>query len=124
MGLFDFRSRPRSFAYAIEGVWALLATQPNARIHMLATVLVLGLAAYCDVERWEWAVLVLVIACVWAVEALNTAVESLADACHPEQHPIIKRAKDVAAAAVLFLAIAAIVIAGIIFYPYIQPLLG
>ena len=122
MNAFKIKSRPQSFVYALEGIWALLLTQPNARIHLLATVLVLGIAAYFNIERWEWIALVLIIACVWAAEALNTAIESLADACHPQQHPLIKRAKDTAAAAVLFFAVAALVIAVIIFFPYLRPL--
>jgi len=40
-------------------------------------------------------------------EAFNTALESLADASVPEQHPLVARAKDSAAAAVLLAAIAA-----------------
>ena len=63
--------------------------------------------------------LLLTIGCVWMAEALNTAVEYVADACHPEQHPLIKRAKDVAAAAVLLVAITALLVGVIIFTPYI-----
>jgi len=50
---------------------------------------------------------------------LNTAFEFLADAASPEFHPLVRDAKDVAAGAVLLTAIAAAVIGGIVFWPYL-----
>ena len=66
-------------------------------------------------SRWlGWAtsaaVLAVAIALVWAAECLNTAVESLADATSPDHHPLVGRAKDAAAGAVLCAAIGAAVI--------------
>ncbi len=52
---------------------------------------------------------------VWTAEALNTALEFLADASHPEFHPLIKKAKDAAAAGVLISALGAVIIATLIF---------
>ncbi|WP_101760334.1 diacylglycerol kinase family protein [Oceanicoccus sp. KOV_DT_Chl] len=117
--MFELKSRPRSFAYAFSGLSALVRTQANARIHIVATVVVLALAYYLHLQRWEWVAIVFAIAGVWTTEALNTAVEALADACHPEKHPLIKLAKDVAAAAVLIFSLAAMVVAVIVFYPYL-----
>ncbi len=50
-------------------------------------------------------------------EALNTAIEYLADKVSPESHPLIGKAKDVGAAAVLVAAIAAALVGTIIFGP-------
>lgn len=116
---FSLQDRVKSFSYALKGVATLFAEQHNARLHGLAMVAVLLLAGVVGLEAWEWAVLVLTIAVVIAAEALNTAVEYLADACNPEYHPLIAKAKDVAAAAVLLLAVAAAIIALIIFCPYL-----
>lgn len=118
-GRFFLQARVKSFGYALKGVVTLFTEQHNARLHGLAMVAVLLLAGVLGLEAWEWAVLVLTIAAVIAAEALNTAVEYLADACMPEHHPLIAKAKDVAAAAVLLLAIAASIIALIIFCPYL-----
>ncbi len=115
---FSLKARLNSFPYAFCGLIDLLRREHNAWIHLLATVLVVILAVYCRLQPLEWVAIVLVIAAVWSAEALNTAVEYLADACMPEQHPLIKRAKDVAAAAVLIMAAAAVLVGLIIFVPY------
>jgi diacylglycerol kinase len=57
-----------------------------------------------------WAVLFLTIALVVAAELLNAAVESVVDLVSPEDHPLAKRAKDVAAAAVLVAVAGAIAV--------------
>jgi diacylglycerol kinase (ATP) len=56
---------------------------------------------------------------VWIAEGLNTAVEYLADAVTLERHPLIGKAKDVAAGAVLLSAAGATVVGLVVFSPYI-----
>lgn len=101
---FSPAARLRSFVYAARGLRALLASQPNAWIHLCATLCVIAVASYARVERRDGAVLVLCIALVWSTEALNSALEALCDRLAPEPHPLIARAKDLAAAAVLIAA--------------------
>ena len=57
-----------------------------------------------------WAVVFLAIALVVAAELLNAAVESVVDLVSPEDHPLAKRAKDIAAAAVLVAAAGAVAV--------------
>lgn len=111
--------RIASFGYAFRGIATLLREQVNARLHALATVLVVGLGLALDIERTDWQVLVLTMALVWLAEGLNTALEYLSDAAVPEHHPLIGKAKDVAAGAVLLAAGFAVVMAGLIFLPYL-----
>jgi diacylglycerol kinase (ATP) len=59
---------------------------------------------------------------VWTAEALNTAFEFLADATIKEFHPMIGQAKDVAAGAVLVTALAALLVGGLVFVPYLMVL--
>ena len=115
---FSMKARARSFRYAFKGVATLLREQHNARIHLLAAALVIALAAYLEVNRVEWAVLLLCIALVWMAEALNSAMEYLCDAAVAKEHPLIGKAKDAAAAGVLVCALVAAVIGGLIFIPY------
>lgn len=115
---FSFSARFKSFTYALAGLGDLVRNQHNARIHLLATVVVVSLAWLFSLARWEWAVLILAIGAVWAAEALNTALEYLADACHPDQHPLIKQAKDAAAAAVLLVSVSSTVVGLLVFFPY------
>lgn len=56
---------------------------------------------------------------VISAEAVNSAIEFLADRISVEHHPLLKNAKDVAAAAVLIFAIAAAAVGAIIFIPKI-----
>ena len=121
---FSLPGRARSFCHAFRGIAVLLAGQHNARLHLAATVLVVGLAAWLRVSRGEWGLLAGAIGLVWMAEALNTAVEELADAVHPDQHPGIGRAKDVAAAGVLLAAFAAAAIGILILGPRLLDALG
>lgn len=100
------RERAASLAHALRGLVAL-AREPNARIHAAAALAVCALAAWLRVSRRELAVLALAIGLVLAAEALNTALEALADRVAPDHHPLVGRAKDVAAAGVLLAALAA-----------------
>lgn len=99
----------------------LLASQTNARIHLVATVLVVTLAFWLRVSLGDWCWLVVAMALVWTSEALNTAVELLGDAVSGgARHEVVGRAKDVAAAGVLVAAMAAALIGVIIFWPRIM----
>jgi diacylglycerol kinase len=115
---FSVAARVRSFGYAGKGLATLVREQHNARIHLLATLVVVAAAGYLQVSRLDWLILLLTVALVWLAEALNTALEYLADAAVPEQHPLVGKAKDVAAAGVLLCAAFAVAVAGLVFIPY------
>lgn len=117
-------ARLRSFGYAWRGIVWLVLTQGNALVHLAATVGVVGAGIYWKVTAGEWLALVLAMSTVWLAEGLNTAVEALADRISTEKDPLIGRAKDVAAGAVLIAAIAAAIVGGIVFCPRILALLG
>lgn len=100
------RERAASFAFALRGL-AAFTREPNARVHFAAAAAVIALAGWLRVERSGWALLALAIGLVLAAEALNTALELLADRVSPDHHPLVEKAKDVGAAAVLLAALAA-----------------
>jgi diacylglycerol kinase (ATP) len=104
---FSLRGRARSFGHALRGLELLVRSQQNAWIHAGASAGVVALAFVLGISRGDWLWLMAAIAAVWAAEALNTAVESLADAAHPAPHPLVARAKDLGAAAVLIAALGA-----------------
>jgi diacylglycerol kinase len=114
--------RLSSFAYALQGLVLLVRSQPNARVHLVATILVCGAGIYFDLSRAEWLWIIAAIVLVWSAEAFNTALEELADALHPERHSGIGRAKDVAAAAVLIAALGAALIGILVFLPHLSPM--
>ncbi len=119
----SLNSRLQSFKYAFTGILTLLRSQANARIHLLATLAALATGLYVKLSTVDWSLIVISIMAVWTAEALNTALEFLADATHPEFHPLIKKSKDVAAASVLISALGAIIIATLIFMPHLLDLL-
>jgi diacylglycerol kinase (ATP) len=121
---FSVASRLESFRCAFRGVGTLLASQHNARIHLLATVCVCGLGLLIGISRLEWVAIVVAIVMVWMAEALNTGFEFLCDVASPEFHPLIQKAKDVAAAAVLLSAVGAAVIGLIVFFPHLLRIAG
>jgi len=109
-----FRKRLKSFACALRGVGVLIRSQPHARIHLAATLAVLVSGLALGLDPVEWCLLILAIIVVWAAEGMNTAIEFLADALHPDHHPLIGKAKDVASAAVLLAAAGAAIIGALI----------
>jgi len=117
---FQFTNRIRSFYHAICGILRMIRCQHNAWIHAFATLAVLFAAFSFRISGADWCWIILAISMVWTAEALNTAFEFLADAASPGFHPLIRRAKDVAAGAVLITAIAAVIIGCIVFWPYIE----
>lgn len=118
---FSFTARLHSFRYALAGLRTLLLTQHNAWLHAAATVVVVVAGLVLGLSRTEWCWLVLAMTLVWMAEALNTALEFLADAVTQEFHALILQAKDVAAAAVLIAAIGALVIGLLVFGPHLWP---
>jgi diacylglycerol kinase (ATP) len=111
------RKRLCSFRYAFAGWYHVLRTQPNAWIHAVFSVLVIGLAFWLRLPPRDWAILVLTMLAVWMGEFFNTALEAVVDMSMPDPHPLAKVAKDVAAAAVLLGAIAAVLIGLLILGP-------
>ncbi|MCM1291556.1 MAG: diacylglycerol kinase family protein [Prevotella sp.] len=116
----SLKKRILSFKYAFRGIATLFRDQPNARIHLAATVFALTTGFYLNISPNEWCIIILLIATVLSAEALNSAIEMIADKVSPQYNPLIKKAKDLGAAAVLFLACTALIIAAIIFIPKIR----
>jgi diacylglycerol kinase len=107
----------RSFGFAFAGLWYLLRTQRNARIHVVVGAIATALGLWLRITRVEWAVIVFTIALVLILEGLNTAVECAIDLASPEIHPLAKAAKDLAAGMVLIAAIASVSVGLLIFGP-------
>jgi len=114
---FSLRERAQSFADAGRGIATLLAKEANARIHLAASIAAIALGLWLGLTPGEWCWIALAIALVWVAEALNSALEALADAVHPTRDPRVGRAKDLAAGAVLVAAIASAVIGALLFGP-------
>src|SRR5690554_2714508 len=116
----NLKNRIRSFKYAFQGIRVLFRGTPNAWVHFALALGAILLGIFLGVSRVEWIALTIVIGLVFAMEAINTALETLADyACRNEIHPAIRNAKDLAAAGVLIVAMVAVVVGFLIFIPKI-----
>ena len=120
---FSVAARIESFRPAFSGITSLLRSEHNAWIHLVATVLAIVLGLAFGIRRDEWLAIVLAIALVWTAEAVNTAIEALCDVVSPGHDPRIKKAKDVAAGAVLFSAFGALGVGLLVFVPRLLALI-
>jgi len=118
-----WRARWKSFACAGRGIVLVLRTQVNARIHLLATGLVIVAGLSFQITRGEWCMLAAAIGIVWTAEAANTALEFLADRVTREHDEPIRNAKDIAAGCVLLASITAAIIGILILGPHAWALL-
>ncbi len=110
-------SRVRSFGHAFNGWRYVMRTQRNAWLHVGIALVVFGVSTWIGLNVLQWAIIVLTTALVFAAEFLNTAVELVVDLASPEEHPLAKLGKDVAAAAVLLTALAAIFVGLLVLGP-------
>ena len=112
----------KSFGFAFNGIWLMVKNEQNARIHVFAAIVVVCAGFYFDISVYEWIAISIISGCVLSAEAVNSAIESLADIVSPGYNEKIKVVKDIAASAVLIIAIIAIIVGLLIFLPKIFPI--
>lgn len=113
------RGRLRSFKFALRGMWLLMTTEDSIKAQLFIAVIATILGFYFNISNIEWMFQFLAIGLVLVAEALNTAVEKVADFIHPEYHQKIGFIKDIAAGAPSFAAFTSLIIAGFIYIPKI-----
>ena len=110
----------KSFLYACKGFAVAVREEQNLRIHLLATGIVIALALYYHVSIEEWLILLTLIGLVIGFELFNSAIENLTDLVTKEKIPLAGKVKDIAAAAVLFVSVIALVVGITIFARHIN----
>ncbi|UUZ96130.1 diacylglycerol kinase family protein [Paenibacillus sp. P25] len=110
----------RSFRFAYEGVKYALSTQRNMKFHFFAALVVLTLALFFRLTKYDVLFILLAVTLMIVTELINTAVEKAVDLAMPDIHPLAKIAKDVAAASVLVSAAFAAVTGMIVFYEPVE----
>ncbi len=105
----------KSFFYAFRGIGLCIMEERNFRIHLVAIITVLSFSFLYGLPIEQYPPLILILALVPALEAVNTAIERAVDLESAFPHPLARGAKDAAAAAVLIAAIGAIVMACVLF---------
>ena len=114
------RGRLRSLKFAFKGAWLLLTTEDSIKAQVFMAVIVTVMGFCFDISNIEWMLQFLAIGMVLVAEALNTAVEKIADFVHPNFHVKIGFIKDIAAGAPTFAGIISLILAGFIYIPKIN----
>ncbi len=110
----------KSFLFAFAGISDFFRHHRNGQFHLAAAAIATALGFYFQISAHDWVAVVLCIAVVTALEAMNSAVEYLTDLVSPDYHPLAGKVKDMAAGAVLMAAIGAAVVGMIVFGPYLK----
>lgn len=105
----------RSFGYAIQGFFTAVWTERNIKVQLLIGVLTYLAGSFVGLNWLEWSIVTICIGLVISAELVNTSLEAVVDLASPEMHPLAKRAKDIAAASVFVLAVAAAIVGIIVF---------
>jgi diacylglycerol kinase (ATP) len=100
-------SFPARLGHARAGIRLVWRREKTFRTHSLFAVAAIAVAAGLRVSPLWWALVILCIFMVVALEALNSALEYVIDRLHPEIHEEIRCAKDAAAGAVLLASLGA-----------------
>lgn len=115
--VFSVKRFSKSLGFSVEGLKTVLKGEPNFKIHLLATLVVVGGGFYFSLSAVEWGLILLVCGMVLVAEIFNTAIEYLTDLVAPDYHPLAKKTKDCAAAAVLVAAFFSVLVGLVVFLP-------
>lgn len=109
----------RAFLYAWNGIRVSLKDQRNLKVQSLVALVTVGAGFYFNIASLEWCLILFSIALVLGLEMVNSAIENLVDLVTMERRPLAGKVKDIAAGAVLFASIIAVIIGIIIFRKYV-----
>ena len=107
---------------AIEGILWAAKSERHIRYHFVAALAVVFLALFFKVSALEFFLLVLAAVLVIFAELMNTAIETVVDLVTDDYHELAKRAKDVAAGAVLVTSVGAVILGYLVLSGHIFPL--
>ena len=112
-----FINRLKSVGYAFKGALLLLKTEGSIKIQFVIALIVTAAGFYYNISAMEWIVQLLANGLVMSIEAINTAIEEIANFIHPERHDKIGLIKDIAAGGVFIASIFSSTVGLIIYVP-------
>lgn len=113
----DWARFTRGFVYAWNGIRAAVREERNFRFHLCAAFYAFLAAYWAGLNAVETALIALCVAAVMALELMNSAVERAVDKPDTSHWWTAGAAKDMAAGAVLVMAIGTLVVAFCLFWP-------
>lgn len=120
----SFKRFLNSFKYSVEGLTYGYGNEQSLWIHGICSIIAILLGIILQISFNQWAIVIIALVLILAVELLNTAIEAVVDLVTSEIHPLAKIAKDCASAAAFVSSIMAFVIFCFIFIPKIIDLIG
>jgi len=109
----------KSFLNAFRGVFLMLKNERNFQIEVLAFFINLFLIVYLKLSTTDTILILIVSFGVLSSEIFNTAFEKLCDIVHPEFDQRIGFIKDIAAGAVILMAILSAIVGILVYWKYI-----
>lgn len=103
------------FNVAFEGIFETIRSERHMKFHCFCTIIIFILSLFLDIGKYEALAIIISVSLIWLAELFNTAIESCVDMVTEKYHPLAKRAKDIAAGAVLITAINALFVGYIVF---------
>ena len=106
-----------SVRYSIDGFFAAMKHEPSFREDLIFALLLVPLAIFLPIHAVSTALMISSLILILVVELLNSAIEWIIDYVRPEIHPLAKRIKDMASAAVFLSYINCVVVWVIMLWP-------
>ncbi len=107
----------RGFVYAYNGIRAAVQEERNFRFHLCAAFYAFVAAFWAELDPVETALIALCVAAVLALELVNSAIERAVDKPDTTHWWSAGAAKDMAAGAVLVMAVGTLIVALCVFWP-------
>ncbi len=100
----------KAFSYSWDGLKSAFIKEEAFRLESLGLLILLLVLFLVAWPFWKKAALLAAFMLIPLTELLNSAVEDLCDLVCPDQHPLVKAAKDKGSAAVLLAIIVALLV--------------
>lgn len=114
----------KSLGYAFKGLVWMFKNERNFQLEIIGLFINFFLIVFFKLNRIDVILILLICGFVLVAEVLNTGIEKICDFVEPKFHSKIGIIKDIAAGAVLLSSIFAVIIGGLIYWPYLEKILA
>lgn len=104
------------FRFALNGLTSSFKQERSFRTEVVLGVIATIVLAYLHATPMWWAIFLILMSSILALELINTALENTLDRLHPERHEQIGLAKDCAAAAIFIMCVVSVLVFFIFLY--------
>ena len=111
----------KSIRFALSGIVKVIRNERNMKIHLFAALLVTFFGLIVGINKLEWLVLILLFFVMFAVETVNSSIETICNLLVEKLHlnyEETKEIRNISAGASMLIAIGAVIIGIVIFLPY------